>query len=103
MDKISNKSSILDAGLLSFVMELIPISAIIGMFFVINGNISMSNLVSIMLYTDILIGPIFNFVFLNNVLRKSIVGFDRICKIFEINPKIVDSDECRKYKREYRI
>ena len=94
VDKISNKSSILDAGLLSFVIGLIPISTIIGMFFVINGSISMSNLVSIMLYTDILIGPIFNFVFLNNVLRESIVGFDRICKIFEINPKIVDSSDC---------
>ena len=94
VDKISNKSSILDAGLLSFVVGLIPISTIIGMFFVINGNISMSNLVSIMLYTDILIGPMFNFVFLNNILRESIVGFDRICKVFEINPKIVDSKDC---------
>ena len=94
VDKISNKSSILDAGLLSFVMGLIPISTIIGMFFVINGNFSMSNLVSIMLYTDILIGPIFNFVFLNNILRESIVGFSRICKIFDVNPKIIDSKDC---------
>ena len=27
-------------------------------------------------------------------MRESIVGFDRICKIFEINPKIVDSSDC---------
>jgi ATP-binding cassette subfamily B protein len=94
VDKISNKSSILDAGLLSFVIGLIPISTIIGMFFVINGNISMSNLVSIMLYTDILIGPIFNLVFVNNILRESIVGFSRICKIFDVNPKIIDSKDC---------
>ena len=94
VDKISNKSSILDAGLLSFVMGLIPISTIIGMFFVINGSISMSNLISIMLYTDILVGPIFNLVFLNNILRESIVGFSRICKIFDVNPKIIDSKDC---------
>ena len=94
VDKISNKSSILDAGLLSFVIGLIPISTIIGMFFVINGSISMSNLVSIMLYTDILIGPIFNLVFVNNILRESIVGFSRICKIFDVNPKIIDSKDC---------
>lgn len=98
VDKISNKSSILDAGLLSFVMGLIPISTIIGIFFVINGNISMSNLVSIMLYADILIGPIFNFVFINNIFRESIVGFDRICKVFNINPKIVDSEDCIELK-----
>lgn len=98
VDKISNKSSILDAGLLSFVMGLIPISTIIGMFFLINGSISMSNLVSIMLYADILIGPIFNFVFINNIFRESIVGFDRICKVFNINPKIVDSEDCIELK-----
>lgn len=54
----------------------------------------MSNLVSIMLYTDILIGPIFNLVFVNNILRESIVGFSRICKIFDVNPKIIDSKDC---------
>ena len=31
-------------------------------------------------------------------MRKSIVGFDRICKIFEINPKIVDSNDCIELK-----
>ncbi len=91
VNKIAKNQSILDAGLLSFIIGMIPINTVIGMFFVINGNISIAELVSIMLYIDILIGPIFNLVHLNGVVREAIVGFNRIYETLAIKPKIIDA------------
>ncbi|MDR0404621.1 MAG: ABC transporter ATP-binding protein/permease [Oscillospiraceae bacterium] len=91
VNKIAEKQSILDAGLLSFIIGMIPISTVIGMFFVINGNVAIAELVSIMLYIDLLIGPIFNLVHLNGIVREAIVGFSRIYDTLNMKPKILDA------------
>ncbi|BED91647.1 MAG: ABC transporter ATP-binding protein [Candidatus Improbicoccus pseudotrichonymphae] len=90
-NKICSLSSIFRGGIFSFAVSLIPIVTIAGAFFMINGNINAGDFIVYLLYIDILLGPIFSFVDLNEFLQEGIVGFNRINNILSSKSETVDS------------
>ena len=83
--------SILNSGLNSFIMGLIPIITIISAFFVITGDIELNDVVTYILYVDILISPIFSVISISQNYQESVVGFKRFCDILRIKPEITSS------------
>ncbi len=90
-DKMHGFQSTLDAGLLSFIIGLIPIMTIVGSFFVINGYITVADLIMFMLFMDIVIAPFFEITFLNEFFREGMVGFNRVFEVLNVKPKVTDS------------
>lgn len=88
--KIHKIDSILNSGLNSFIIGLIPIITIISTFFVINGNLSMNDLITYVLYIDILISPIFTITALIQNYQESIVGYKKFFNVLKIKSKITN-------------
>lgn len=90
--KTSDRKNKLDGTLISviipIVVGLIPIVTIISMFFILNGDFYLSDLIVFMLYADILISPIFSVISLMENFNQGVVGFKRIFEITSIKPEI---------------
>lgn len=88
----NDRQNKLDGTLFSIIVPtvigLIPIVTIISMFFVLNGDFSVSDLIVFMLYADILISPIFGVFSLLESFNQGVVGFKRIFGILSIKPEI---------------
>ena len=82
--------SILNSGLNSFIMGLIPIITIVSTFFVIIGDIGLNDVFTYVLYVDILISPIFSVISISQNYQESIVGFKRFCDTLRIKPEITN-------------
>jgi len=90
---IHRLGSVLNSGMNSFIITLIPIITIISMFFVINGMISTGDLITYLLYVDILIGPLFTFIGLIQNYQESIAGYRRFFDLLTVEPEISDSKD----------
>ena len=88
--------AILNAEMKSFTLNLIPITATIGIFMVISGFTSISNIVTFILYIDILIDPFFSILSLFELMTNSIAGYNRFIEILEIKPTIIDKQNAKK-------
>ncbi|MCL2311517.1 MAG: ABC transporter ATP-binding protein/permease [Firmicutes bacterium] len=98
--KIINKvSGIFGSGLMSFVIGLVPIVTLIGAAFVLDQTLSINELITFMLYIDILIGPIFSFSTLIQQFQEGFSGFTRIFEILEKKSEIVDSEKSIELKK----
>ena len=92
--RIFKISSVFDSSVYVFIMGLIPFSTILGMFFVINQNINMGDLMAIMLFMDILFGPIFSVLGIAETIQESSAGLTRVFDLLEVKPEIFDSPQC---------
>ena len=77
-------------GLVSFIVSWSPIVTTIGTILVIRESLTTSQIVTFLLCVSILDWPLWDIVHLNDFLKESIVGFNRIEKILKIKPKIHD-------------
>lgn len=83
-----------NANIEVFIMGLIPLFSIIEAFCIINGNQDIGDLITIMLFIDILFGPIFSLIGLTNNIQSNIAGLNRIFSLFATNPTIVNAKNC---------
>lgn len=82
--------SVLNSGLNSFIIGLIPIVTVISAFFVITGGLEINDVVTYILYVDILISPIFSIISISQNYQESIVGYKRFCEILKTKPVITN-------------
>ncbi|GHV29660.1 thiamine ABC transporter permease [Clostridia bacterium] len=87
------------SGNMSLVIGLLPIITMVAMFFILNGSMVIGDLISCMLYIDILIGPMFSLMELFEQFQESFAGYQRFLEILEIKPEIVNSANAVELKR----
>ncbi len=92
-------TSVFDSGTSAFVITLIPIITMVSSFFVLFGKLSISDVVTFMLYIDILVGPIFSIFNLMEYFQESIAGYRRFTEILEIEPDIKNSKDAINIKK----
>ncbi len=84
-------SSNVEALLSTIIVGLVPIITVISLFFILNGQSTLSDLITFMLYADILIGALFGMISLLDGFNEGAAGIKRIFDILSVTPKIVDS------------
>lgn len=84
------------SGLLLFVISIAPVITVIGALFIVNGILTIGDIVAIILYVGVLESPLWDIVNLNEFVREGIIGFNRIMDVLEIESKIVDSPKAVK-------
>lgn len=91
MIKVTNISSLAYAFFISFVNCLIPIFTIVALFFCAKGLINFTGLIIIMLFTDVIVSPIWSILELMEIAQDSWAGYKRFYEILSVKPNIVDS------------
>lgn len=84
-------SSTADAIIEPIVLCLTPAITITAMFFILAGQFDLNNLITFILYTDILIAPLATMISLIEGLNESIAGIERIFDVLSTKPEIIDS------------
>lgn len=97
--RINKLESTLQSALNSFIIGLIPIITIVSTFFIAQGLLSLSDLVTYILYVDILISPIFSIMSVIQDYQENLVGYKRFCDMLKVAPKIVDSPNALRLKK----
>ena len=83
----------LNTGLNSFVSAIVPLVTMISMFFVINHSICLNDLITYILYVEVLTSPIFILVSILSNYQDAFAGYQRFTEILKNKPKITDSKE----------
>jgi len=86
-------SSFIYASFMSFINGLIPILAVIAILFRINENLNIGELITLMLFTDIIIAPLWSILELLETAQESWVGYKRLIEVLAIEPEIIDSPD----------
>jgi ATP-binding cassette subfamily B protein len=80
----------------TLIVGLVPLTAILAVFLIINGEISTSDLITFMLLTNVLVGPLFDMMHIFEFFQESVAGYRRFLEILDIKPEIIDSKEAKK-------
>lgn len=84
---------------LGFFINLINFAVVIGGgFFIYDGNISLVDLVTFLLYVNNLIEPIQKLINFTEQFQNGITGFERFMDILEIEPDIIDKKDAIELK-----
>jgi len=84
-------SSTVYATMMSFINGLIPIMAVIAIIFGIYGHLNLGELITLMLFTDIILQPIWQILELMEIAQNSWAGYKRFTEVLSIKPEIDDS------------
>lgn len=84
---------------LGFFINLINLAVVIGGgFFIYDGNISLADLVTFLLYVNNLIEPIQKLINFTEQFQNGITGFERFMDVLEIEPDITDKKDAIELK-----
>jgi ATP-binding cassette subfamily B protein len=86
---------ILFAYMNSFIIFLVPIFAILGIYLVINDLMSISDVITFILYSDILITPFFSILGIYEIMNHAMAGFSRFIEALEVKPDILDKNHAK--------
>ena len=81
----------LNTGLNSFVSAIVPLVTMISMFFIINNTICLNDVITYILYIEVLTSPIFMMVSILSNYQDAFAGYQRFTEILKNKPKIIDS------------
>ena len=81
----------LNTGLNSFVPAIVPLVTMISMFFIINNTICLNDVITYILYIEVLTSPIFMMVSILSNYQDAFAGYQRFTEILKNKPKIIDS------------
>ncbi len=88
---IVNASSFMFATILTFTTGIIPLIVVIAILFTMNGGINIGEIITLMLFTDIIIQPISQLLELIEISQDSWAGYKRFFEVLTMKPEIVDS------------
>ena len=97
-NKMYATESVFYSGILAFIYLWAPIITAIGSIFILKNNLTMSQVVTFLIYVGILEGPLWGIIRLNDFLKDGLVGFDRIIKILETKPNIKNLENATEFE-----
>lgn len=84
---------------LNFFITILNMAVVVGGgLFIVNGIIRLGDLITYLLYINILIEPIQKLINFTEQFQNGITGFERFMQILEVNPDIVDEPNAVKLK-----
>ena len=90
---IVTASSSMFASSLTFTTGIIPLIAIISIFFTMNRGINIKEMIILMLFTSIIIQPISQTFAIVEIFQDSWAGYKRFFEILAMKPEIVNSKD----------
>jgi ATP-binding cassette subfamily B protein len=93
--KYLKQIGVLFAGVNFFVLSLLPIIATMGVNLVIHNLMSISDVITFILYADILIGPVLSILGVYEIMTNAIGGYNRYIEILEVEPDIFDKSNAK--------
>jgi ATP-binding cassette subfamily B protein len=93
--KYLKQIGVLFAGVNSFVMSLVSIIATTGIYLVINNLMSINDVITFILYAEVLIGPILGILGVYEIMTNAIGGYNRYIEILEVEPDIFDKNNAK--------
>lgn len=84
---------------LNFFISIINVVVIVcGGLFIVQGRINVGDLITFLLYINILIDPVKKLINFTEQFENGITGFERFMDILEIEPDIVDKEDAKELK-----
>jgi ATP-binding cassette subfamily B protein len=90
--------SIFYPGMMTFITSLVPAIVVAGVLYIINYNVSISDLITFLLYEDAIVGPIFGILNLVEQFQESAAGYKRFVEILDVKPEICDKPDAVELK-----
>ena len=86
------------SGMWSMVSFYAPFLVVTGSVLILHNNLPIADLMTFILYQFILIGPLFGFMNLIEMMSRSLAGYSRFIEILGVQPDIVDNQNAFELK-----
>lgn len=90
--------SVFYPGIMCFITSLVPAIVVIGALYIINYNVSISDIITFLLYEDAIVGPVFGILNLVEQFQESAAGYRRFLEILNVKPEIYDRPNAAELK-----